>query len=43
MQATDAIKSNRIYKLSNANLVDRPGPRAIDGLEEVAGLLGTLK
>lgn len=43
MQATDAIKNNRVYRLSDASLVDRPGPRAIDGLEEVAGLLGTLK
>jgi iron complex transport system substrate-binding protein len=43
MQATDAIKNNRVYKLSDANLVERPGPRVIDGLEEVAGLLGTLK
>ena len=43
MQATDAIKNNRVYKLSDANLVERPGPRVVDGLEEVSGLLGTLK
>jgi iron complex transport system substrate-binding protein len=43
MQATDAIKNNRVYKLSDANLVERPGPRVVDGLEEVTGLLGALK
>ena len=43
MQATDAIKNNRVYKLSDSNLVERPGPRVVDGLEEVARLLGTLK
>lgn len=43
MQATDAIKNNRVYKISNANLIERPGPRIVDGLEEVTGLLGTLK
>ena len=43
MQATDAIKNNRVYRLSDASLVDRPGPRVVDGLEEVTGLLGTLK
>jgi iron complex transport system substrate-binding protein len=43
MQATDAIKNNRVYKLSDSNLIQRPGPRVVDGLEEVAGLLGTLK
>ncbi|MCX6002778.1 MAG: cobalamin-binding protein [Chloroflexi bacterium] len=42
-QTTDAIKNNRVYKLSDANLIDRPGPRIVDGLEEVTGLLGTLK
>jgi len=43
MQATDAIKNNRVYTISDANLIQRPGPRVVDGLEEVAGLLGTLK
>ena len=43
MQSTDAIKNNRIYKLSDANLIERPGPRIVDGLEEVAALLGTVK
>jgi len=43
MQATDAIKNNRVYTLSDSNLVQRPGPRVADGLEEVARLLGTLK
>lgn len=43
MQSTDAIKNNRVYKLSDANLIERPGPRIVEGLEEVAALLGTLK
>lgn len=43
MHATDAIKNNRVYTLSDSNLVQRPGPRVVDGLEEVARLLGTLK
>ena len=43
MQSTDAIKNNRVYKVSDANLIERPGPRVVDGLEEVAKLLGTVK
>jgi iron complex transport system substrate-binding protein len=43
MQSTDAIKNNRIYKLSDANLITRPGPRVVDGLEEVAKFLGAVK
>ncbi len=35
----DAMRNNRIYRISEGNLVERPGPRIVDGLEEVAGLL----
>ena len=35
----DAMRNNRIYKISDANLIERPGPRIVDGLEEVARLL----
>ena len=43
MQSTDAIKNNRVYKVSDANLIERPGPRIVDGLEEVANLLAAVK
>jgi iron complex transport system substrate-binding protein len=44
----DAMRNNRIHKISDANLTERPGPRIVDGLEEVAKLLhpeifGTVK
>ncbi len=32
----DAMRNSRIYKISDANLIERPGPRVVDGLEEVA-------
>ena len=32
----DAMRDSRVYKISNANLIERPGPRVVDGLEEVA-------
>lgn len=35
----DAMRNNRVYKISGANLIERPGPRIVDGLEEVAKLL----
>lgn len=34
-----AIVNNRVYKISDANLIERPGPRIVDGLEEVAKYL----
>ena len=43
MQSTDAIKNNRVYKFSDSNLIERPGPRVVYGLEEVVALLGTVK
>ena len=36
---TDAMRNNRVYKISDANLIERPGPRIVDGLEMVAKLL----
>ncbi len=42
MQSTEAIKNNRVYKLSDSNLIERPGPRIVDGLEEVAKLLAAV-
>lgn len=32
----DAMRDDRIYKISDANFIERPGPRIVDGLEEVA-------
>ena len=34
-QITDAVKNNRVYGI-HADLVSRPGPRIVDGLEEIA-------
>ena len=35
----DAIKNNRIYKISDSNIIERPGPRIVEGLEEMAKLI----
>ena len=35
----DAIENNRIYKISDSNIIERPGPRIIEGLEEMAKLI----
>ncbi|NJE01059.1 ABC transporter substrate-binding protein [Thermococcus sp. JdF3] len=35
----DAVKNGRVYVLSDENLVVRPGPRIVHGLEEIAGYL----
>lgn len=35
----DALKNNRIYKISDSNLIERPGPRIVEGLEEMATLI----
>lgn len=37
--SVDAFVNNRIYKISDANIIERPGPRIVDGLEEVAKLI----
>jgi iron complex transport system substrate-binding protein len=39
LRGVDAMRDGRIYKISDANLVERPGPRVVDGLEEVAKFL----
>ncbi len=36
LKSVDAIANHRVYKISNANLIERPGPRIADGLEEIA-------
>jgi len=35
----DAIKNNRVYKITDSNLIERPGPRIVEGLDEVAKLI----
>ena len=39
LAGVDAMLNDRVYRISNANLIERPGPRIVDGLEEVAKLL----
>ncbi len=39
LQSADAVMNNHVYKISDANLIERPGPRIVDGLEEVAKLI----
>ena len=39
LRTVEAMVNNRIYKISDANLIERPGPRVVDGLEEVAKLI----
>ncbi|WP_238516340.1 ABC transporter substrate-binding protein [Thermococcus onnurineus] len=36
---TDAVKNGRVYTISDDNLVSRPGPRIVYGLEEIAEFL----
>lgn len=36
---TNAVKNGRVFSISDENLVARPGPRIVYGLEEVAGYL----
>jgi iron complex transport system substrate-binding protein len=38
LAGVDAMRNNRVYKISDANLIERPGPRIVDGLEMVAKL-----
>jgi iron complex transport system substrate-binding protein len=38
LRDTDARRNNRIYAV-DGNLVSRPGPRIVDGLEELARLI----
>ncbi|NJE06167.1 ABC transporter substrate-binding protein [Thermococcus sp. M36] len=39
LSEVDAVKNGRVYVLSDENLVVRPGPRIVHGLEEIAGYL----
>ena len=39
LRGVEAIVKNQVYKISDANLIERPGPRIVDGLEEVAKLI----
>lgn len=36
---TDAFINNRIYKISDSNIIERPGPRIVEGLEELSKLI----
>lgn len=39
LNSIDAIKNNRLYKFSNADLIERPSPRIALGLQELARLI----
>ncbi len=39
LRTVDAMVNNRVYKISDANLIERPGPRIVEGLEELAKLI----
>jgi len=39
LYTVDAMLNNRIYKISDANLIERPGPRIVDGLIEVSTMI----
>jgi len=39
LMGVDAMSNSHVYKISDANLIERPGPRVVDGLEEVARLI----
>lgn len=39
LRSVDALTNNRVYKISDANIIERPGPRIVDGLQEVAKLI----
>jgi iron complex transport system substrate-binding protein len=39
LAGVDAMHDGRVYKISDANLIERPGPRVVDGLEEVAQMI----
>lgn len=38
-QQVSAIKAGKVYPISNADLTSRPGPRLVDGLEELVRLI----
>jgi len=39
LSTVDAMRQDRVYKISDSNLVERPGPRIVDGLEELSKLI----
>ncbi|USS41502.1 ABC transporter substrate-binding protein [Thermococcus aggregans] len=39
LASTDAVKNGRVYTLSSDDIVSRPSPRIVEGLEEIAGFL----
>lgn len=39
LYSVDAVINNRIYKISNADYIERPGPRVVEGLVEIAGMI----
>jgi len=39
LYAVEASINNHIYKIGDANLIERPGPRIVDGLIEVAKMI----
>lgn len=36
---TDAVMNDQVYVISDSNLIERPGPRVIQGLEELYGYI----
>ncbi len=39
IQQTDAYKTSRIYIIDDPNIIERPGPRIVDGLEKMHSLV----
>jgi iron complex transport system substrate-binding protein len=39
LYTVEAVKNNRIYKISDADLIELPGPRIVDGLIEVSKMI----
>ena len=42
LQQTDAVKNGRVYAIDDPNIIERPGPRIVDGLETVHNLIRVL-
>ena len=40
LREVSAVKNDKVYDI-NADLVDRPGPRIVDGLESISGYITT--
>lgn len=36
---TDAVMNRQVYVMSDSNLIERPGPRVVQGLEEIYGYI----